>query len=171
MKIKELSLDTAVNKFFDEAERNGLERRQGQVEMSREIAQAIMDKKSLVVEAEVGIGKSIAYLVPIVLQFFCERRQVVIATSTIALQEQLERDVKAVLNMIGVKTKVEVAKGMKNYICLKRLNKFVKSNRDFEELFSRAKEGLQNKSDITVSERDWNNICIDSYGEKCEDCT
>lgn len=171
MKIKELPLNTAVGRFFTEAERNGLERREGQIEMSREVTQAIIDNYSLVVEAEVGIGKSFAYLVPIILQFFRERRQVVIATSTIALQEQLEHDVNTVLDMIGVKTKVEVAKGMKNYICLKRLNKFVKSNRDFEELFLRAKEGLQNKSDITVSERDWNNICIDSYGEKCEDCT
>ena len=171
MKIKELPLNTAVESFFTEAEKNGLERREGQIEMSKEVTQAIIDKSSLVVEAEVGIGKSFAYLVPIILQFFRERRQVVIATSTIALQEQLEHDVNTVLDMIGVKTKVEVAKGMKNYICLKRLNKFVKSNRDFEELFSRAKEGLQNKSDITVSERDWNNICIDSYGEKCEDCT
>lgn len=171
MKIKELPLNTAVERFFTEAEKNGLERREGQIEMSKEVTQAIIDNNSLVVEAEVGIGKSFAYLVPIILQFFRERRQVVIATSTIALQEQLEHDVNTVLDMIGVKTKVEVAKGMKNYICLKRLNKFVKSNRDFEELFSRAKEGLQNKSDITVSERDWNNICIDSYGEKCEDCT
>ena len=171
MKIKELPLNTAVERFFTEAEKNGLERREGQIEMSKEVTQAIIDNNSLVVEAEVGIGKSFAYLVPIILQFFRERRQVVIATSTIALQEQLEHDVNTVLDMIGVKTKVEVAKGRKNYICLKRLNKFVKSNRDFEELFSRAKEGLQNKSDITVSERDWNNICIDSYGEKCEDCT
>lgn len=171
MEIKELPLNTAVERFFTEAEKNGLERREGQIEMSKEVTQAIIDNVSLVVEAEVGIGKSFAYLVPIILQFFRERRQVVIATSTIALQEQLEHDVNTVLDMIGVKTKVEVAKGMKNYICLKRLNKFVKSNRDFEELFSRAKEGLQNKSDITVSERDWNNICIDSYGEKCEDCT
>ena len=63
-----------------------------------------------------------------VIQFFRERRQMIIATSTIALQEQLERDIKTVLDMIGVRTNVEVAKGMKNYICLRRLNKFVKNN-------------------------------------------
>ncbi len=116
MKIKELPLNTAVERFFTEAEKNGLERREGQIEMSKEVTQAIIDNNSLVVEAEVGIGKSFAYLVPIILQFFRERRQVVIATSTIALQEQLEHDVNTVLDMIGVKTKVEVAKGMKNYI-------------------------------------------------------
>lgn len=170
MKIKELSLDTAVNRFFDEAERNGLERRQGQVEMSQEIAQSIMDNKSLVVEAEVGIGKSIAYLVPIILQFFRERRQVVIATSTIALQEQLERDVNAVLNMIGVKTKVEVAKGMKNYICLREARKHRKENEEFTALYELALHGVQRKSALSVTDRAWDKVCITSVGQKCDDC-
>ena len=170
MKIRELSLDTAVNRFFDEAERNGLERRQGQVEMSQEIAQAIMENKSLVVEAEVGIGKSIAYLVPIILQFFRERRQVVIATSTIALQEQLENDVKAVLNMIGVKAKVEVAKGMKNYICLREARKHRKENEEFTALYELALHGVQRKSALSVTDRAWDKVCITSVGQKCDDC-
>ena len=143
MKIMELQLDTAVSRFFDEAERNGLERRLGQVEMSQEIAQAIMNKSSLIVEAEVGIGKSIAYLVPIVQQFFRDHRQVVIATSTIALQEQLERDVHNVLKMIGVKAKVEVAKGMKNYICLREARKHRKENEEFAARFELALRGVQ----------------------------
>jgi len=170
VKIRELSLDTAVNRFFDEAERNGLERRQGQVEMSQEIAQAIMENKSLVVEAEVGIGKSIAYLVPIILQFFRERRQVVIATSTIALQEQLENDVKAVLNMIGVKAKVEVAKGMKNYICLREARKHRKENEEFTALYELALHGVQRKSALSVTDRAWDKVCITSVGQKCDDC-
>ena len=170
MKIMELPLDTAVNRFFDEAERNGLERRQGQVEMSQEIAQAIMNKSSLIVEAEVGIGKSIAYLVPIVQQFFRDRRQVVIATSTIALQEQLENDVKAVLNMIGVKTKVEVAKGMKNYICLREARKHRKENEEFTALYELALHGVQRKSALSVTDRAWDKVCITSVGQKCDDC-
>lgn len=171
MIIKEQPLDMAVNRFFDESDRKGLERREGQVEMAQEITQAIMDNDSLIVEAEVGIGKSIAYLVPMVIQFFRERKQMIIATSTIALQEQLEQDINTVLDMIGVRTNVEVAKGMKNYLCLRRLSKFVKNNAGFEGLFEKAKEDLQNKSDITVSERDWNSICIDSFGDRCENCT
>ena len=170
MKIMELSLDTAVSRFFDEAERNGLERRQGQVEMSQEIAQAIMNKSSLIVEAEVGIGKSIAYLVPIVQQFFRDRRHVVIATSTIALQEQLERDVQNVLKMIGVKAKVEVAKGMKNYICLREARKHRKENEEFAALFELALHGVQRKSALSVTDRAWDKVCITSVGQKCDDC-
>ena len=76
MKIKELPPSNAVERFFIEAENNGFERREGQIEMANEIAQAIVDDNSLIVEAEVGIGKSIAYLVPIVMQFFRERQQI-----------------------------------------------------------------------------------------------
>lgn len=170
MKIMELQLDTAVSSFFDEAERNGLERRQGQVEMSQEIAQAIMNKSSLIVEAGVGIGKSIAYLVPIVQQFFRDRRQVVIATSTIALQEQLECDVHNVLKMIGVKAKVEVAKGMKNYICLREARKHRKENEEFAALFELALHGVQRKSALSVTDRAWDKVCITSVCQKCDDC-
>lgn len=43
----------------------------------------------LLVEAEAGVGKSFAYLVPAILRCIRRGEKVVIATSTIALQEQL----------------------------------------------------------------------------------
>ena len=170
MKIKELSLLSAVNRFYKDDMKNGLQRRDGQVEMSGEITQAIMDNKSLAVEAEVGIGKSIAYLVPLVLQFFRERKQMVIATSTITLQDQLERDIIKVLEVLGVRADVEIAKGMKNYICLKRFQNFVREHSDYIRTYDRAKYGLQTRTDVYVSEDVWNKICITSCGEKCSDC-
>ena len=170
MKIKELSLLSAVNRFYKDDMENGLQRRDGQIEMSKEITQAIMDNKSLAVEAEVGIGKSIAYLVPLVLQFFRERKQMIIATSTITLQEQLERDIIKVLEVLGVRADVEIAKGMKNYICLKRFQNFVREHSDYIRTYDRAKYGLQTRSDVYVSNDVWNKICITSYGEKCSDC-
>ena len=171
MIIKELPLSTAVENFFDMSEKNGFERREGQIEMAQEITQAIIKKDSLIVEAGVGIGKSIAYLVPTVLQFFRERRQIIIATSTIALQEQLERDIRYVLDLIGVKANIEVAKGMKNYICLRRFRSYMRKNGEYEELYEKAKYGLQNKSEINVHEKVWNSICIRSFGEKCKKCS
>jgi len=170
MKIKELSLLSAVNRFYKDDMKNGLQRRDGQIEMSYEVTQAIMDNKSLAVEAEVGIGKSIAYLVPLVLQFFRERRQMIIATSTITLQEQLESDILYVLEALGVRADVEIAKGMKNYICLKRFQNFVREHSDYSRMFDRAKYGLQTRSDAYVSDDVWNKICITSCGEKCSDC-
>ena len=170
MIIKELSLLSAVNRFYKDDMKNGLQHRDGQIEMSKEITQAIMDNKSLAVEAEVGIGKSIAYLVPLVLQFFRERKQMIIATSTITLQEQLEHDIKHVLEVLGVRADVEIAKGMKNYICLKRLQYFVREHSDYSKMYDRAKYGLQTRSDAYVSDDIWNKICITSCGEKCSEC-
>ena len=109
MRLIEHELIEPVQDFFEKAAQNGLEKREGQIEMSLEICDAVVKKKPIAVEAEVGIGKSIAYFVPVILQHFQERRQMIIATSTIALQEQLENDVHTVLRMIGVKAEIIAA--------------------------------------------------------------
>src|SRR5258708_10491793 len=46
-------------------------------------------RSHLLVEAGTGVGKSFAYLVPAILRACMNREMVVIATNTIALQEQL----------------------------------------------------------------------------------
>ncbi len=83
----ENSLESAVKQFFAAAAESGLEIRAGQIEMADEICKVMTLKRPLAVEAEVGIGKSFAYLVPALMQYKKEHRQIVIATSTIALQE------------------------------------------------------------------------------------
>lgn len=67
-------LDETVKRFFNEAAARGFEMREGQMEMASEICTAITEKRPLAVEAEVGIGKSFAYLVPALIQYFRERR-------------------------------------------------------------------------------------------------
>ena len=152
-------------------EKNGLQRRPGQIALSQEIAQAIVDNKSLAVEAEVGIGKSIAYLVPLVLQYFRERKQMIIATSTIALQDQLESDLLNVLEILGVRADVEIAKGMKNYACLERFHRFAREHKDYTRQYERAKYGLQLRQDVYVPDEVWDKICINSFGDKCSECS
>ncbi len=93
-------LEAETKDFFEKAAGEGLEMRQGQVEMAQEICEAIKDHKPLAVEAEVGIGKSYAYLVPAVMEYLRTNKQIIIATSTIALQEQLMKDSKSVMKMI-----------------------------------------------------------------------
>ena len=115
--------------FFRNTAKRGLEIRQGQVEMADEVCTAFEKRLPLAVEAEVGIGKSFAYLVPAVLKFAQDHKQIVIATSTIALQEQLNRDAHNLLKMLGVNIDIVVAKGMKNYICKRRLKGFVSRNK------------------------------------------
>ena len=72
--LEESSLYDTVRQFFYNAEKSQLERREGQVEMALEISDAVLGKYPLAVEAGVGIGKSITYLVPLVINYFRERR-------------------------------------------------------------------------------------------------
>lgn len=173
MRLIEHELIEPIQDFFEKAAENGLERREGQIAMSSEICDAVVKKKPIAVEAEVGIGKSIAYLVPVILQYFRERRQIIIATSTIALQEQLENDVHTVLRMIGVKAEVIAAYGMRNYICRRRL---ASQSRRNSEALSRVSyiaehgEQLKTKMGIEINDKLWDSICIKAIGERCRDC-
>lgn len=105
--------------FFEnpEMENNNLEFREGQSEMACEIVDAISQKKNLVVEAGVGIGKSFAYLVPLIYYNYYLQKPVVIATSTITLQEQLQGDIRYIMEKLQIFPEVLLAKGMTNFIC------------------------------------------------------
>ena len=88
------SMSEQVSTFFwDEAPQHGLEMREGQQDMSFEIVDALINDQHFAIEAGVGIGKSFGYLVPVLLYSKRMNKPVIIATSTIALQEQLWRDV------------------------------------------------------------------------------
>ncbi len=64
------------------------ESRPEQIEMAAAVARAMETRSHLLVEAGTGVGKSYAYLVPAILRA-CAGEVVVVATNTIALQEQL----------------------------------------------------------------------------------
>jgi len=145
--------------------------------MANDVCIAIETKKPLAVEAEVGIGKSYAYLVPAVLQFCRKHRQIVIATSTIALQEQLYVDVHNVMKMLGVSAEIILAKGMTNYVCLRKVHGFCRrypNNLFFSRLCSFLDSGKQDKSQINmnISEKEWDKIAVTNFGNKyCQQCT
>ena len=97
------------------------EHREGQEQMAAAVAESLLRDRHLVVEAGTGIGKSLAYLVPVAL---CGRRTV-IATATKALQDQLrDKEVPAV-QAAGVSLSAAVLKGRQNYLCLQRLSDVV----------------------------------------------
>lgn len=162
--------------FFRNTAKSGLEIRHGQVEMADEVCTAFEKRLPLAVEAEVGIGKSFAYLVPAVLKFAQDQKQIVIATSTIALQEQLNRDAHNMLKMLGVNVDIVVAKGMKNYICKRRLKGFVSRNKqDFtaKKLLDIVRNGSQDISEINVKipQKLLNRVVICNFGsDRCQTC-
>lgn len=98
--------------FWDEApDKYGLEAREGQQDMAFAILDAVRGNYHFAVEAGVGIGKSFAYLVPLLLYNKKTGLPVIIATSTIALQEQLMDDIKRLTPMLNVTPDVLLAKG------------------------------------------------------------
>ncbi|MBK7404898.1 MAG: DEAD/DEAH box helicase [Phycisphaerales bacterium] len=78
------------------------EPREQQLRMADAVAAAMQAKANLLVEAGTGVGKSFAYLVPAIDRVLSRGETVVVATNTIALQEQLvERDIPLLKGTLG----------------------------------------------------------------------
>ncbi len=98
------------------------EARPQQVEMARAVADALESGRHLVVEAGTGVGKSLAYLVPLVLQAKRTGTRALVSTHTISLQEQLiGKDLPLLKDRLGVGFRAVLVKGRANYLCLRRL--------------------------------------------------
>ncbi len=106
------------------------EPRPEQLAMARAVAEAMDANTHLLVEAGTGVGKSFAYLVPAILRATRHNQTVLVATNTIALQEQLvEKDIplleKALASLPpeeGVRPLAPVlVKGRGNYVSIRRL--------------------------------------------------
>jgi ATP-dependent DNA helicase DinG len=98
------------------------EARPQQFAMAQAVANAIENNRHLLVEAGTGVGKSFAYLLPAIEHVLATKRKVVIATHTIALQEQLiEKDIPALAKAVEGKFSAVLVKGRQNYIGLRRL--------------------------------------------------
>ena len=86
--------------------------------MSEAVARAIDRGRHLVVQAGTGTGKSLAYLVPVVLA----GRTTVVATATKALQDQMTtKDLPFLAEHLGEEFEWAILKGRSNYLCLQRV--------------------------------------------------
>ncbi|THJ64903.1 ATP-dependent DNA helicase [Arthrobacter echini] len=109
-------LDVAVNAM-------GGQLRSGQHEMVRHVSEAIGSGEHLLVQAGTGTGKSLAYLVPLIVHAMSSERPSVVATATLALQAQIiSRDLPRLLEAVrpSLAREVDIAllKGRSNYVCL-----------------------------------------------------
>lgn len=95
------------------------EERQGQIDMVAEVAKALDKSRHIVVQAGTGTGKSLGYLVPVILN----GKRTVVATATKALQDQLNaKDLPLVADEFPDTFTWTVLKGRSNYVCLQRLD-------------------------------------------------
>ena len=88
--------------------------RTGQIVMAELIETAIERKQHRVIEAPSGSGKTLAYLIPLLLS----GKKSLIATASHALQEQLVyRDIPSTQKILHSDRKVVLLKGRRNYLC------------------------------------------------------
>jgi len=103
----------------------GYEPRPEQVAMGEAVERALASRGHLLVEAGTGVGKSFAYLVPAIRRCVEHGEVVVVATNTIALQEQLvEKDIPllgSVFEGAGRPLRAVLVKGRGNYLSIRRL--------------------------------------------------
>ncbi len=107
----------------------GYERREGQQQMARAVAENLNDGRCLLVEAQTGTGKSLAYLAPAAMYALQNGEPVVVSTNTKNLQDQLcRKDIPLLREALAraggpwsLGLKAELIKGRGNYLCAERL--------------------------------------------------
>lgn len=94
--------------------------RQEQAEMGRQVSTALGQGHALMIEAGTGVGKTLAYLVPLVAAVVAGGTRGVVSTHTRALQSQIiEQDLPRLRPLLGER-KFNLLMGRRNYLCLRQ---------------------------------------------------
>ena len=109
----------------------------------------------LVVEAETGVGKTLAYLLPAILS----EKRIVISTATLNLQDQiLKKEIPLAARILGHDIQVLCVKGRQNYLCLYRWYQYrssMKSSLFDDAEGDRIEQWLQSTLTGDRAELDW----------------
>jgi len=96
----------------------GFIEREPQQRLAEAMARAVADRAALVAEAGTGVGKTFAYLVPLLLS----GRRALVSTATKSLQDQLFlRDLPRLRDALKRPVRLALLKGRGSYLCLHRL--------------------------------------------------
>lgn len=165
--------DRVYDFFINRAAKYGYEERLGQQDMALDIADAIRDHEHIIIEAGVGIGKSFAYIVPLLYYQQLFNEPVAIATSTITLQEQLLSDIQKISGLLHHPTEVVLAKGQTHFVCRHRADVFLegKKGQDYANIRSLLKEGIFDQKHFNLPAAIWNVINVNNFQYKtCQKC-
>lgn len=165
------------------------EHRPQQLEMAHAVKGAIADGQPLLVEAGTGVGKSFAYLLPVIDYVVKNKKRAVISTHTISLQEQLiEKDIPLLRSVYPDEFTAILCKGRSNYLCQRRLEQargrqgmLFDREEQFESLRqieqwaqkSREKGGNGSLSELPVQPAGdvWDRVCAEHgncLGKRCQ---
>jgi len=128
-----------TKKFEDYSKENEyfkFEIRDEQLEFIKSWEKALKSQKISLIDAPTGIGKTFAYLYPIIERIINERDEetyesfkAMVATSTINLQEQIfEKDIPLLKQLFADDFTVKLLKGRRNYLCKRKAEQFIKES-------------------------------------------
>ena len=120
--------------FSNLTQAKALKPRWGQRQMIAEVANTLGDSERspfLAIEAGTGTGKTIAYSIAALPVAKAQGKTLVIATATIALQEQLIlKDLPEIKRHSGINFSYQLAKGRSRYLCLYKLDQLIQGSPD-----------------------------------------
>lgn len=162
----------------------GKNRRESQIELSDEIKKAYDKNYKFVAEAEVGTGKSYAYLVPTLNQISRTGKPFLISTGTIVLQDQLFTKDIPELSKCLIKEKLIskplqsiLGKGKEHYICEKRIvsySEYLLKNKDeqlsaeLDKIINDYESGLFDERDFpSLTSKVWKKINVSYCTRSC----
>ncbi len=152
----------------------GYEDRPEQLRMAFAVAEALNRDQLAVVEAGTGTGKSLAYLLPVLLWSLRNKERIVVSTNTINLQEQLVRkDLPFLARASGLKFCAVLVKGRGNYLCRRRLDAARRDPGLFDqeqaaelnslvEWSENSSEGSRDELPIPPREQLWEEVCCEA---------
>ncbi len=146
--------------------------RAGQIELATRVQEALRAKESILAEAGVGTGKTLAYLAAILTHD--PDAGAVISTNTIALQEQIHRKELPKLRELGFRCESFLAKGKSQYMCKAKLASVADdspmTDEEYCKLCAWAERGGYDRATISgISGKAWDEVALD-YRVDCRDC-
>ncbi|HAY1065543.1 ATP-dependent DNA helicase [Staphylococcus sp. EG-SA-29] len=162
-----------ITKAIENMKNKGWETRYGQETLMYDVFDAYDSRENLIVEAQVGIGKSFGYLIPGILISKSTKKPLIVTTSSIQLTEQLVNDIQQVEEILHISVDCIVGKGVTNYPCFKEIHRKNLSKLNLMEALDIANNGLT-KQTVRETNLKWNQIstnnCIMSkchYKNEC----
>ena len=162
-----------ITKAIENMKNKGWETRYGQETLMYDVFDAYDSRENLIVEAQVGIGKSFGYLIPGILISKSTKKPLIVTTSSIQLTEQLVNDIQQVEEILHISVDCIVGKGVTNYPCFKEIHRKNLSKLNLMEALDISNNGLT-KQTVRETNLKWNQIstnnCIMSkchYKNEC----
>lgn len=165
--------------FYDILPEHGYEVREEQIYTAFQMADALCGNKIHLAEAGLGTGKTFAYLLPAVAYARLNRKPIIVACASTALQEQLcgeNGDIKTLSNLLGLEVDARMAKDSYQYVCDAKVEeskaKFDNLSEDLStevnEWLGKTKRGERSEIPL-VPDRVWKHIGWDE-GMSCDMC-